>query len=110
MKYTSGPYSQKKNVRNIFVFTESAVRNRPREIFRLIFTDVIYHNTSVFLTRVCSFNRSVCYKNKLIRLSLNAGGTPSYAYINANNRTAVQLLISSHSCLFQMYYIKFSLR
>lgn len=42
------------NARNIFVFTKSAVRNRHREIFRLIFTNVIYQKTSVFLTRVFS--------------------------------------------------------
>ena len=33
-----------------------------------------YQNTLVFLTRVCSFIERVGYKNKLIRLSLNAGG------------------------------------
>ena len=70
VRYTAGPYSPKKDARNIIVFTKSAVRNRPREIF----TGVICHNTRVSLTRVCSFNRSVCYKNKLIRLSFNAAG------------------------------------
>ena len=62
VRYTAGPYSQKKDARNIFVFTESAVRNRPREIFRLIFTDVICHNTRVSLTRVCSLTEACATK------------------------------------------------